>query len=168
MVVAVNPRLTAAMRRGSRQREQTDRNVADPDDGAGCHAADNLHGRHGCADGGACPAGAAQLGGHTYASEAHLALDAGVAPRQASSGTHVRHRLNRTGNRQLNAILPRIAVSQRHHSAQASTYLAKKQAEGKTRTEAFRCLKRLLARVVYRAWCRCFVPTLAASPLPLT
>lgn len=111
---------------------------------------------------------AAQLSGRTFASEAHLAMYAGVAPLQASSGTHVRHRLNRTGNRQLNAVLHRIALSQSHHSAQAREYLAKKQAEGKTRTEAFRCLKRFLARIVYRAWHRCVVPPLSTSPLPLT
>ena len=86
---------------------------------------------------------------------------AGVAPLQASSGGHVRHRLNRTGNRRLNAVIHRIAVSQSRHSAQGRAYLAKKRAEGKTRQEAFRCLKRLLARVILGAWNQCCVPRLA-------
>jgi transposase len=103
---------------------------------------------------------AAHLGGRVFTSDAHLAMYAGVAPLEASSAGHVRHRLNRTGNRHLNAILHRIALSQSRHSVQACTYLARKRGEGKTRTEAFRCLKRLLARVILTAWRQCQVPRL--------
>lgn len=111
---------------------------------------------------------AAHLGGKTFADDAALAMYAGVAPLEASSGSRIRHRLNRTGNRQLNAVLHRIALSQSRHAPQARTYLARKQAEGKTRKEAFRCLKRLLARIVLTAWRHCTVPTLADITPPLT
>lgn len=86
-----------------------------------------------------------------FHSEAALALHAGVAPLDASSGKHQRHRLNRSGNRQLNCALHRIAVTQLRCHQPARTYITRKQAEGKTRREALRCLKRHLARVVYHA-----------------
>ena len=60
-----------------------------------------------------------------------------------------RHRLDRGGNRQLNAALYRIAITQSRHHPGARVYLERKQAEGKTRREAIRCLKRLLARAVF-------------------
>jgi transposase len=112
---------------------------------------------------------AAHLGGKTFADDAALAMYAGVAPLEASSGSRVRHRLNRTGNRQLNAVLHRIALCQSRISVQGRTYLAKKQVEGKTRKEAFRCLKRLLARIVLTAWRQCQIPALTTIvPPPLT
>ena len=77
-------------------------------------------------------------------------MHAGAAPLPASSGEHQRHRLNRSGNRQLNCALHRIAVTQGRCHPPARDYLARKQAEGKSRKEALRCLKRHLARVVYR------------------
>lgn len=89
-------------------------------------------------------------GAERFATEAQLAMHAGTAPLPASSGNRQRHRLNRTGNRQLNCALHRIAVSQGQHHPPAREYLARKQAEGKTRKEALRCLKRHLARTVYR------------------
>jgi len=58
--------------------------------------------------------------------------------------------LNRSGNRQLNCALHRIAVTQARMHPPARAYLERKQAEGKSRREALRCLKRHLARVVYR------------------
>jgi transposase len=85
-----------------------------------------------------------------FASEGKLAKHAGAAPLPASSGQRQRHRLNRTGNRQLNCALHRIAVSQGRLHAPARAYLARKEAEGKSRREALRCLKRHLARVVFR------------------
>lgn len=85
-----------------------------------------------------------------FRSDAALALHAGVAPLDASSGRRQRHRLNRSGNRQLNCALHRIAVAQARTYPPARAYVARKQAEGKTRREALRCLKRHLARVVYR------------------
>jgi len=98
---------------------------------------------------------AAKLLGETagverFSSEAKLAMHAGAAPLQASSGARQRHRLNRSGNRQLNCALHRIAVTQGRVHAPAREYLARKESEGHSRREALRCLKRHLARVVYR------------------
>lgn len=109
---------------------------------------------------------AAHLGpGQRFATDAQLAMHAGVAPLEASSGEVVRHRLNRSGNRQLNAILHRMALTQSHCADAAQTYLAKRQREGKTEREAVRALKRYLARAVFRAWQACGVlPTTADQP----
>jgi transposase len=84
-----------------------------------------------------------------FHSDAQLARHAGVAPLDASSGKHQRHRLDRGGNRQLNCALHRIAITQGRVHAPARAYLIRKQAEGKSRREAIRCLKRQLARTVY-------------------
>jgi len=84
-----------------------------------------------------------------FPSDAQLARHAGVAPLDASSGKHQRHRLDRGGNRQLNCALHRIAVTQGRVHAPARAYLERKQSEGKSRREAIRCLKRQLARTVY-------------------
>jgi transposase len=85
-----------------------------------------------------------------FADEAKLAMLAGVAPLDASSGRQQRHRLNRKGNRQLNLALHRIAVTQARMHPPARAYLERKRAEGKGRREALRCLKRHLARSVWR------------------
>jgi transposase len=84
-----------------------------------------------------------------FASDRQLAKLAGVAPLDASSGKQQRHRLNRTGNRQLNLALHRIAITQARIHAPARDYLARREADGKTRKEALRALKRHLARRVY-------------------
>ena len=84
-----------------------------------------------------------------FQTDAQLARHAGVAPLEASSGTHQRHRLDRGGNRQLNCALHRTAITQARVHPPARAYLARKQAEGKSRREALRCLKRQLARTVY-------------------
>jgi len=89
-------------------------------------------------------------GAKRLASDAKFARLAGVAPIPASSGKRIRHRLDRGGNRQLNCALHRIAVTQGRVHAPAREFLAKKQAEGKSRMEALRCLKRHLARRVWR------------------
>jgi len=89
-------------------------------------------------------------GAERFTSDARLAMHAGAAPLPASSGNSQRHRLNRSGNRQLNCALHRIAISQGQHHPPARAYLTRKQAEGKSRKEALRCLKRHLARTVYR------------------
>ena len=86
-----------------------------------------------------------------FSSHAKLALHAGVAPLEVSSGGRNRHRLNRTGNRQLNAALHRIAVTQSRVHPPARAYLERKQAEGHSRREALRCLKRHLARTIYHS-----------------
>jgi transposase len=84
-----------------------------------------------------------------FRSDAQLARHSGVAPLEASSGRIQRHRLDRGGNRQLNAALHRIAITQARCHADARAYLDRKKAEGKSRREALRCLKRLLVRVVF-------------------
>ena len=84
-----------------------------------------------------------------FRSDAQLARHAGVAPLDASSGKHQRHRLDRGGNRQLNCALHRIAVTQGRVYAPAKAYLERKQAESKSRREALHCLKRQLARTIY-------------------
>jgi transposase len=91
-----------------------------------------------------------------FKTDAQLARHSGVAPLEASSGKNQRHRLDRGGNRQLNAALYPIAITQSRYHPHARAYLERKHAEGKTRREAIRCLKRLLARAVFN--------TLKASP----
>lgn len=75
----------------------------------------------------------------------------GTAPIPASSGKTVRHRLNRGGNRKLNYALHYVAVTRCRLDPQTKAFMARKQAEGKTRKEALRCLKRHLANGIYRA-----------------
>jgi transposase len=82
--------------------------------------------------------------------EAALARLSATAPIPASSGQTVRHRLDRGGNRQLNCAIHLVAVHQARRMAKAQEYLARKQAEGKTRKEAIRCLKRQLCKVIHR------------------
>jgi transposase len=89
-------------------------------------------------------------GAARFASDAKFARLAGVAPVPASSGKRLRHRLDRGGNRQLNCALHRIAVCQGRVHPPAQEFLERKQAEGKSRREALRCLKRHLARRVWR------------------
>jgi transposase len=84
-----------------------------------------------------------------FDTDAQLARHAGVAPLEASSGKHQRHRLDRGGNRQLNCALHRTAITQARVHPPARAYLERKQNEGKSRREALRCLKRQLARTVY-------------------
>ena len=85
-----------------------------------------------------------------FSSDAKLARAAGVAPIPVSSGRRDRHRLDRGGNRQLNLALHRLAVNRARHDPATAAYLARKQAEGKSRMEALRCLKRHLARHVWQ------------------
>ena len=68
----------------------------------------------------------------------------------ASSGRQQRHRLNRSGNRQLNAALHMIALTQVRVHAPARDYVARRREEGKTGREAVRALKRHLIRTLYR------------------
>lgn len=89
-------------------------------------------------------------GAERFSSDAKLAMHAGAAPLPASSGARQRHRLNRSGNRQLNCALHRIAVTQGRWHTPAKEYLERKERDGHSRREALRCLKRHLARVVYR------------------
>jgi transposase len=84
-----------------------------------------------------------------FRSDAQLAMHAGVAPLDVSSGRQQRHRLNRAGNRQLNRALHTIAVTQKRIHAPAKDYLARHHAQGKNNKEALRALKRQLARRIY-------------------
>jgi transposase len=83
-------------------------------------------------------------------SEAAFAMLAGVSPIPASSGQTIRHRLNRGGDRQLNRALHTIVLARRATDPVTQTYLARRMAEGRTSREAVRCLKRHLARHLYR------------------
>ena len=74
----------------------------------------------------------------------------GTAPLPVWSANRVRHRLSRTGNRQLNAAIHRIAVTQMRIHDAAKIYLERRIAMGNTKTEAIRALKRKLSDVVYR------------------
>lgn len=85
-----------------------------------------------------------------FKSEAAFARHSGVAPIPVWSGnTKGRVRMTRSGNRQLNAALHRIAVTQIRLDGLGQTYHRKRLAEGDSTTEALRCLKRRLARVVF-------------------
>jgi transposase len=75
----------------------------------------------------------------------------GTAPLPVWSSNTVRHRLSRTGNRQINCALHRICVTQIRIHEDAKTYLERRIAMGNTKTEAIRALKRKLSDVVYRA-----------------
>jgi transposase len=107
---------------------------------------------------------AAKLVGETaqvgrFPTEGHFARYAGTAPIPASSGARHRQRFNRRGNRQLNAALHRIAVTQLRIHEPAKDYLAKKRSEGKSKTEAIRALKRRLSRVVFKTMTSMNQPT---------
>ena len=82
--------------------------------------------------------------------EASFAALCGASPVQASSRRIVRHRLNRGGDRQANNALWRIATTRMRCDQTTIEYVEKRRAEGKTRREIIRCLKRHIARQVYR------------------
>ena len=82
-------------------------------------------------------------------SEAAWARLCGVAPIPASSGMTTRHRLNRGGHRQANAALYRSVIVRMQHHEPTRAYVARRTAEGKTKAEIIRCLKRLLAREIW-------------------
>ena len=83
-------------------------------------------------------------------SEAAFARLAGVAPVPASSGKTTRHRLSRGGDRQLNRALHTVILHRRQHDPATRDYIARRIAEGKSRREATRLLKRYLVRHLYR------------------
>ena len=93
--------------------------------------------------------------GRRFGSEAQVSAYAGVAPLEASSAGRVRHRLNRGGNRRLNAILYRMALTQLRCWPPAQDYVARRLREGKTKREAIRALKRYLMRAIWRLWQGC-------------
>jgi transposase len=85
-----------------------------------------------------------------FGSESAFAHHAGATPIPASSGQVVRHRLDRGGDRALNRALHTIIVSRRKHDPATIAYVQRRTSEGKTVREAIRCLKRYLARHLFR------------------
>jgi transposase len=86
-----------------------------------------------------------------FHSEAAFAAIAGTSPLEASSGRTIRHRLNRTGDRQLNAAIHRVMHTRKTRNHPATTaYIAHRSADGKTPKEINRLLKRYLTRQIYR------------------
>jgi transposase len=85
-------------------------------------------------------------GAARFASDASFARQTGTAPIPCSSGQRDRHRLDRGGDRQLNHALHVIAITRARHDPDTKAYLARKEAEGKGKKGALRCLKRHLAR----------------------
>jgi transposase len=88
---------------------------------------------------------------HRMKSEAAFAALCGSNPIPASSGKTNRHRLNRGGDRNANATLWRIVIVRLACDERTKGYLARRQTEGKTKTEAIRCLKRYVAREIFHA-----------------
>lgn len=83
-------------------------------------------------------------------SEAAFARLAGVAPLEASSGQVVRHRLNRGGDRQLNRVLHQVVLNRMRYDPETQAYLVRRRAEGKSDRDIRRCLKRYLARRLFK------------------
>lgn len=99
-----------------------------------------------------------------FATAARFASYCGVAPIEASSGDVVRHRLSRAGDRQLNYALYIMARSQARQHPDGRAYYLRKRAEGHSKKEALRCLKRRLADVVYRQLLRDAQPAPSTAP----
>ena len=85
-----------------------------------------------------------------FATKHQFAAHTGTAPIEASSGEVGRHRLSRAGNRKLNHALHLAAIVQVRHPTHGQAYYRRKLAEGKSRKEALRCLKRRLSDAVYQ------------------
>lgn len=85
-----------------------------------------------------------------FRSDGAFASLAGVSPIPASSGLTVRHRLNRRGDRQLNRALHVIVINRLRLDKETQVYVERRRAEGKTDREIKRCLKRYVARQIYR------------------
>jgi transposase len=88
-------------------------------------------------------------------SEASFANLCGVAPIEASSGKVVRHRLNRGGNREANRALYMTCLARMRWDLRTQEYVARRTQEGKSKPEIIRCLKRYVAREVYRVLISC-------------
>jgi len=112
--------------------------------------------------------GAAKLIGETagiarFRTPAQYAMHNGSAPIPVSSGSHECHRLNRGGNRQLNAALHRIAITQIRVGGRGQEYVQRRRAAGDTKREAIRALRRRLSDEVFR---RMWQDHLAAAKVP--
>jgi transposase len=86
-----------------------------------------------------------------FPTKAHFASYSGTAPVESSSGEVVRHRLSLAGNRHLNNALHMVAICQARSDVRGRAYYRKKIAEGKSRKEALRCLKRRISDVVFKS-----------------
>jgi transposase len=86
-------------------------------------------------------------------SEAAFAKLCGVCPIAASSGKTIRHRLNRGGNRQANAALYRVVIIRMRGHQPTLDYNRRRTAEGKSKSEIIRCLKRYVAREIFGYLC---------------
>src|SRR5580704_5976077 len=93
--------------------------------------------------------------------EAAFAALGGTSPIPASSGQTVRHRLNRGGDRALNRAIHAIAVTRMRSCPRTRAYVARRTAEGKTTREIRRCLKRYIARELYRQLTRTMNPPMS-------
>ena len=82
----------------------------------------------------------------------------------ASSGKQLRHRLNRGGDRQANSALWTIAMTRLACDPRTKAYAARRTAEGKTKKEIIRCLKRYIAREIYKTLCPPKPPAAASAP----
>jgi hypothetical protein len=89
-------------------------------------------------------------GAQRFRSDACFGRQSGTAPIPCSSGQRTQHRLDRGGDRRLNRALHTIAITRAQHDPTTKEYLAREQAEGKTKKGALRCLKRYLARRFWR------------------
>jgi transposase len=96
--------------------------------------------------------------------EASFAALCGASPVDASSGKQLRHRLNRGGDRQANSALWTIAMTRLAHDPRTKAYAARRTTEGKTKKEIIRCLKRYIAREIYKTLCRPRQPATASAP----
>jgi transposase len=85
-----------------------------------------------------------------FPSRDHFASYCGTAPIAVSSGDNNRHRLSRSGNRRLNHAIHIAAVTQVHRDTPGRAYFLRKIAEGKTKREAMRCVKRRISDAVWR------------------
>ncbi len=99
--------------------------------------------------------GAAKLIGETasicrFRTPAQYAMHNGSAPIPVWSGSHERHRLNRGGNRQLNAALHRIAITQMRVGGRGHDYVQRRRTSGDTKKEAIRALRRRISDEVFR------------------
>jgi transposase len=101
-------------------------------------------------------------GAERFQTDASFALQSGTAPIPCSSGKRTQHRLNRGGDRQLNHALHIVAITRARYDPDTRAYLARKEAEGKTKKGALRCLKRHLARRFHRL----LSPSAQARPQP--
>jgi len=95
--------------------------------------------------------------------DAAFATLAGTSPIEASSGQTTRHRLNRGGDRALNKAIHVIANTRIRSDPATQAYVARRTAEGKSSREIRRCIKRYIARQLFRSLTAAMAPNLAAS-----